>query len=87
MFGEPAWDMLLILYIEQGGPQLTMGRLARIAGASATTALRWIEYLEGQGLTRRQSHPTDRRTFFVRITDRGLQALDLYFSEAFMPVR
>src|SRR5215217_5795029 len=86
MFREPAWDMLLILYVEQNRRRLTIGRLADAAGASATTALRWLEYLESQGMIRRYANPTDRRSFFVGIADRGLQALDLYFSEILMPV-
>lgn len=87
MFGEPAWDMLLILYVEHGSRRLTIGRLSQVAGTSGTTALRWSEYLERQGLIQRQSHPTDRRTFFVGFTDRGLRALDLYFSEILVPLR
>jgi DNA-binding MarR family transcriptional regulator len=86
MFREPAWDMLLILYVEQNRLRFTIGRLADAAGASATTALRWLEYLESQGMIRRYANPTDRRSFFVGIADRGLQALDLYFSEILMPM-
>jgi DNA-binding MarR family transcriptional regulator len=87
MFGEPAWEMLLILYVEQNNLRLTIARLTQLSGASATTALRWIEYLEGEELIRRFPHPVDGRSFFVGMTDRGLQALDLYFSETLMPVR
>jgi DNA-binding MarR family transcriptional regulator len=86
MFGEPAWDMLLILYIEQNGLRLSIARLSQLAGASGTTALRWLEYLEVQGWVRRIPHPTDRRTFFLGITDRGLTTMDLYLSETVMPV-
>jgi DNA-binding MarR family transcriptional regulator len=86
MFREPAWDMLLILYVEQNRLRFTIGRLANAAGASATTALRWLEYLESQGMIRRYANPTDRRSFFVGIADRGVQALDSYFSEILMPV-
>jgi DNA-binding MarR family transcriptional regulator len=86
MFGEPAWDMLLILYIEQNGLRLSIARLSQLAGASGTTALRWIEYLEQQGWIRRFAHPTDRRTFFLGMTDRGLATMDLFLSETLMPV-
>jgi DNA-binding MarR family transcriptional regulator len=87
MFGEPAWEMLLILYVEQNNLRLTIARLTQLSGASATTVLRWLEYLEGEELIRRYAHPVDARSSFVGMTDRGLQALDLYFSETLMPMR
>jgi DNA-binding MarR family transcriptional regulator len=82
MFGEPAWDVLLILYIaEQSGPRYTIGRLTQLAGLATTTALRWLDYLEGQRLIARESHPTDRRAVWVEITDKGLKEMDSYLSE------
>src|SRR5215467_5521229 len=51
MFSEPGWDMLLPLYIaESEGDGLKIGELTRRSGASATTVLRWLNYLEEQGL-------------------------------------
>ena len=82
MFGEPAWDMLLVLYIaEQLGPRYTIGRLTQVTDLATTTALRWLDYLEGQRLIARDSHPTDRRAVRVEITDKGLQEMDSYLSE------
>jgi hypothetical protein len=81
MFGEPAWDMLLILYVLQNGPRLTVSRLTEHSRLPATTALRWLDYLEEHGLIRRESHPTDRRAFFVELSDLGLSKMNLYFSE------
>lgn len=82
MFGEPAWDMLLALYItEEHGSRQTVSRLTQFAGAPPTTALRWLNYLEKQKLITRESHPTDRRAVFVDISDKGREALNSYFSE------
>ena len=82
MFGEPAWDMLLALYItEEHGSRQTVSRLTQFAGAPPTTALRWLNYLERQKLITRESHPTDRRAVFVEISDKGREALNSYFSE------
>jgi DNA-binding MarR family transcriptional regulator len=81
MFGEPAWDMLLILYIEHERPRLTVSRLTERSGGPPTTALRWLEYLESHGLIRRESHPTDGRAVHIALTTEGVEALDSYFSE------
>lgn len=81
MFGEPAWEMLLLLYITEPGPRQSISRLADESGASRTTALRWIDYLEGQGLIRREAHPNDRRIAFVQLTQKGRQSIELYLIE------
>ena len=81
MFGEPAWDMLLLLYINESGPRQSISRLADKSGGSRTTALRWIDYLEGQGLIGRANHPNDRRIAFAELTDKGRAAIELYLSE------
>lgn len=80
MFGEPAWDMLLVLYTEEGGQRQTVGTLANASGHAPTTAIRWLDYLEGQGFVRREAHPVDRRSSFVELTDKAFRALDAYFS-------
>src|SRR3546814_19647190 len=56
LFAEPAWDMLLDLYIEQHrGQPVAVARLCAAAGASSTTALRWRALLIQQGLGIRAS--------------------------------
>jgi DNA-binding MarR family transcriptional regulator len=84
MFGEPAWDMLLVLYIsETREGRNTVGNLASHSGAPTSTAQRWIELLIDRGLALREAHPTDRRTVFIKLSDDGRAALDLYFSGTF----
>lgn len=80
MFGEPPWDMLLHLYVVDTGQRQSVGRLADLAGATRSTALRWIDYLEHQQLVSREAHPTDRRAVFVELTAKGREALELYLS-------
>jgi DNA-binding MarR family transcriptional regulator len=80
LFGEPAWEMLLLLYLNASRSRLTMGRLGEIAGLSKSTALRWIDYLDREGLARRDPHPTDKRATFVELTPMGRRALDHYLS-------
>lgn len=80
LFGEPAWDMLLILYLGASESRRTLGRLGKVAGISKSTALRWIDYLDRHGLVRREPHPTDKRAVFVELTQKARKAMDLYLS-------
>lgn len=80
MFGEPAWDILLMLYLsEQSSGRLTMSRLAVWVETPLTTVVRWVNFLEEQGLVERRAHPTDRRTLFINLSEQGRAALDSYF--------
>lgn len=82
MFSEPAWDMLLWLYVSSAtGPRLSVGRLTKMSGAPPTTALRWLDYLEKEKLVRREENPTDRRSEFVSLSEKGRSVLEAYLSE------
>ena len=81
IFGEPAWDILLVLYVEQAGERLNIARLTRRLDLPPTTALRWLGYLQNTALVVRRDHPTDQRAFFVDLTPKAIQALDMHFSE------
>lgn len=87
MFGEPAWDILLVLYIERHAHRHSIGSLAKVAGTAPSTTLRWIEALESRDFVFRTEHPTDKRATFVQLTSKGEAALDSYFSETLRPVR
>ena len=78
MFGEPAWEILLLLFAL--GPRQTVTRLAELACASKSTAIRWIDYLEGQRLVEREAHPTDKRAVYVELTEKARDAIRLYLS-------
>lgn len=82
MFGEPAWDMLLSLYVgSRSGARQTVSNLGLSSGSSPTTALRWIDYLESQSLVARRASPTDRRVTYIDLTDSGLAAVEEYFEK------
>lgn len=83
IFGEPAWEMLLLLYLGPSESRRTLGRLGELAGISKSTALRWIDYLDRMGLVRREPHPTDKRAVFIELSEKGREALDLYLSGTF----
>jgi hypothetical protein len=76
MFGEPAWEMLLTLFIhEASGASSTIAQLEEVSGSSSRSANRWIRYLQSQGLVSSRSHPIDPATQFVELTERYLWSL------------
>jgi DNA-binding MarR family transcriptional regulator len=82
MFGEPAWDILLVLYlneIEQWAP--TISSLAKAIGTPVTTTLRWIDYLDEKQLIERQPSEADRRASTVSLSERGRVALERHLSD------
>lgn len=80
MFGEPAWEMLLVLYLSDLRHPQSIGSLSEAAGVTGTTALRWLEVLEGDQLVERSEHPFDKRRVLIALTPKAREALDLYFS-------
>jgi DNA-binding MarR family transcriptional regulator len=79
IFGEPAWDILLVLYIaDVSGDRQTIGKLAEWIVTPPSTVMRWVGYLERERLVERHAHPTDRRIMFIRLTDKGRSGLDGY---------
>jgi DNA-binding MarR family transcriptional regulator len=85
LFGEPAWEILLALYVlDDSGARFTISKLAECINAPLSTVARWVKTLEEQSLVGRVNHPTDRRIIFVRLLDKGRRALDDYL--AAMPV-
>lgn len=82
MFGEPAWDILLLLYLADSleGRQ-TIGQLAELVETPLTTVLRWVSYLEKEHLVERNNHPTDRRIVFIGMTDKGRTVMEAFLGE------
>lgn len=79
MFGEPAWDVLLALYItDEAEGRQSIGRIAEWIRAPLTTVARWIDYLEKERLVRREAHPGDKRVIFIRLMEKGRELLDAY---------
>lgn len=80
LFADPAWDMLLELYAaELAQFRLSTSTLCGAATVPQTTALRWINTLEKEGLVSRRSDPMDRRRVFVRLSPEGVSCMEAYF--------
>ena len=82
LFGEPAWDIILDLFVEKlsGRKTLTKGICAASQAADAT-ALRWIANLAEAGLVLREDDQTDRRRVYVSLSPRGEVAVRCYLRE------
>ena len=77
LFGEPTWDILLDLYVatRENRPVPTTSACIG-ANVPPTTALRWLRILEARGLVEREEDNRDGRRTFVRLSARGLAAMD-----------
>lgn len=83
LFGEPAWDILLDLFIAAKERRRVSVTSACIGSAvPPTTALRWISILEKQGLLLREADPGDARRVYVKLSARGYSAMLEYFSRS-----
>ena len=83
LFADPAWDMLLQLYaLELKQQRISVSKLSISAAVPATTALRWINKLESDGLIRRDGDPMDARRYWISLTDAGSNAMRGYFDSA-----
>ncbi|MEP0392514.1 winged helix DNA-binding protein [Erythrobacter sp.] len=85
LFGEPAWDILLDLYIAHAESKPVSVSSACIGSAAPpTTGLRWLGVLSENELILRQHDPEDQRRVLVRLTEKGLTAMDEYFASTGM---
>lgn len=79
IFGEPAWDILLDLYVHQAQNDEVSVKSATIgSGAPATTALRWLSELQKRGLICSADDQTDARRRFIRLTAEGYESMTRY---------
>jgi DNA-binding MarR family transcriptional regulator len=83
MFGEPAWDILLKLYALDaiGRAWRPAKEVLSYAGATPTTATRWLGTLVEAGLIERDKTDLDRRLALYRITESGLSLMHKYLGE------
>lgn len=85
LFGEPAWDLLLDLFIAAKERKRVPVTSACIGAAvPTTTALRWLAVLEERGLVLREADPSDARRVFVRLSADAYARMVSYFVRATM---
>lgn len=83
LFGEPAWDILLDLYIAHAEDKPVSVSSACIGSAApATTGLRWLGLLAEEGLVVRENDAQDNRRVLVRLTRNGIMAMERFFDSS-----
>jgi len=88
LFGEPAWDIFLQLYSSAlQGNEECVSSLCVASGMPSTTALRWIRLLERGGWIERYADPLDGRRTFVKLSHKGLEAMDTFFAHPYFAER
>ena len=79
LFHEPAWDMLLSLFLaNEEGRVLNVKALVASSDAPVTTSQRWIDHLHKLRLIDRVGDPDDRRRVEISLSDTGLTAIERY---------
>lgn len=82
LFGEPAWDIMLDLFIAaKERKRLPVTSACIGAAVPATTALRWLTVLEDKGLIVRENDTADARRVFVRLSSDGYEKMVAYFAD------
>lgn len=76
LFADPAWDILLDLFIHEARGELVSVKSASIgSGVPPSTALRWLKILEGEGLISSRDDPGDHRRRLVSLTPKGARTM------------
>lgn len=79
LFHEPAWDMLLALYVAGEERQvMNVKTLVATTSAPVTTSQRWIDHLHKLRLIDRIIDPIDRRRVEISLSDSGERAVIAY---------
>jgi len=77
LFGEPAWDMLLELYLaDLRHVRHSVSGLCKLSRTPTTTAIRWLTKLESAGLLTREGDAHDARRLWVIMTQSGYSKID-----------
>jgi len=72
LFGEPAWDILLDVFIAfKSRREIQVSSVCLESGVPSTTILRWLTRLEQEDLIYRAHDTVDGRRRYVRLTDAG----------------
>jgi PAS domain-containing protein len=84
MLGEPAFDLLLALYMPGPTAMMTVQALGERIDASLGVTVRWLKFLvnEGLALTVEDREADPAGTLTAALTDKARVALDEYFRRA-----
>jgi DNA-binding MarR family transcriptional regulator len=76
LFSDPAWDMLLVLFLAKAREQLmTVLELAEATATPVSTTVRWVDLLKRDGLVERDPDPAAARNDGAELSVRGTAAI------------
>ncbi|MCJ2180546.1 MarR family winged helix-turn-helix transcriptional regulator [Novosphingobium album (ex Hu et al. 2023)] len=82
LFGDPAWDIILDLYIaEEDEKEISITSACVAAGVPTSTGLRWITILIQNGYVDRHDDPADARRSYLRLTATARDSLEALLSQ------
>ncbi len=82
LFGEPAWDLLLDLFIARlHNKRVSITSACYAADVPATTALRWLGILADRNLIERFDSKTDHRVTWVRLSNYATKLMHEFFAD------
>lgn len=88
LFAEPAWDMLLELYVEhQRGRAVAVDPFIARAAVAATTALRWVGVLIDSGLVIQIGDQSRGPGPQIGLSDLGVEEMERYLRDLLHRVR
>lgn len=80
LFADPAWDILIDLFIaREEGNQISVSSACIAAAVPGTTALRWINVLESKGHVIRFNDPHDARRVYLTLSPTTAEIVRTYF--------
>lgn len=78
-FQDPAWDILIYLFIgHERATMMSTKEACETVGVSLDTGLRWLNFMEQQGLLRRSCEETDREKSLVDLTPAAVKTIREY---------
>lgn len=81
-FGEPAWDILLDLFVAHiRGRSISVSSVCLAANVPPTTALRQTAYLESNGTLERRASATDARVFYLSLSPSTPESMRKYLRQ------
>lgn len=81
LFADPAWDIMLDLYVAHQERRLVSAGSACLAsGVPQATAMRWIDALVAARLVEEQGDPISGQRMFVRLSARGYERMSAFLT-------
>ena len=82
LFGEPAWDLLLAMFVAREKNQaMILCKAYKAAGVTDTTGRRLLDRMEADGLITRRRAPRSRKMRIVELTELAVERLTDYLAK------